>query len=247
MKLSDVMNRAKQALSEVADDLDTAITAVKEKHGNEISEVADTMIKGAADLVGEAIGAVEEAVSELKDDIRKDEELEEAAENVVDAVANETEAEVETVVDAVEAVADEEAEAEMAPVKEAVEEATQSAETVAEEAEVADENVEAENAEEEITRTIPDGMSKTVNKAQQNLDQIISKLKKLIAEGNVDRIVVKKDGETVLNIPVNVGIVGGLIGLHSAPWIVAITALAAYGFKYQFEIVKKDGSTDEVE
>ena len=50
------------------------------------------------------------------------------------------------------------------------------------------------------------------------VDEIISKLKKLVKSGNVDRIVVRRGDDVLLNIPVNVGLVGSVIGLAAAPW-----------------------------
>ena len=46
----------------------------------------------------------------------------------------------------------------------------------------------------------------------------VEKLKKKVEEGNVDRIQIRKDDEIVLSVPVNVGIIGGILGLAAAPW-----------------------------
>ena len=59
------------------------------------------------------------------------------------------------------------------------------------------------------------------------VDEIISKLKKLVKSGNVDRIVVRRGDDVLLNIPVNVGLVGSVIGLAAAPWAVIAAAVAA--------------------
>ena len=41
---------------------------------------------------------------------------------------------------------------------------------------------------------------------------IVEKVKELVQRGNVSRIVVRKGERVLLNIPVNVGIVGGVVG-----------------------------------
>lgn len=70
----------------------------------------------------------------------------------------------------------------------------------------------------------------------------LEKVKELIKKGNVSKIVVKKEGENILNIPVNVGIIGGMI----AP-IATIGAVAAsFGFKCTIEVIKEDGSVIDV-
>jgi len=57
-----------------------------------------------------------------------------------------------------------------------------------------------------------------------NGEELISKVKEIIHEGNIRRITIKKkNGETVMEIPLNLGIVGALI----APQLAAIGAIAA--------------------
>ena len=74
----------------------------------------------------------------------------------------------------------------------------------------------------------------------------VEKLKKKVEEGNVDRIQIRKDQQIVLSVPLNVGIVGGILGLVTAPWALIAGSLAAFGFGCKLEVVKKDGTTDEV-
>ena len=74
----------------------------------------------------------------------------------------------------------------------------------------------------------------------------VEKLKKKVEEGNVDRIQIRKDDQVVLSVPVNVGIIGGILGLAAAPWALIAGSVAAFGLGCKLEVVKKDGSTDEV-
>ena len=74
----------------------------------------------------------------------------------------------------------------------------------------------------------------------------VEKLKRKVAEGNVDRIQIRKGEEIVLSVPVNVGIVGGIIGLAAAPWALIAGSVAAFGLGCKLEVVKKDGTTDEI-
>ena len=79
-----------------------------------------------------------------------------------------------------------------------------------------------------------------------DIKESIDKLKKRVEEGNVNRIQIRKDDEIILSLPVNVGIVGGLFGLATAPWALIAGTIAAFGFGCHLEVVKKDGSTEEV-
>ena len=74
----------------------------------------------------------------------------------------------------------------------------------------------------------------------------VEKLKRKVEEGNVDRIQIRKGEEIVLSVPVNVGIVGGIIGLTAAPWALIAGSVAAFGLGCKLEVVKKDGTTDEI-
>lgn len=87
----------------------------------------------------------------------------------------------------------------------------------------------------------------TADPDKDPVDEIIEKLKKLVKSGNVDRIVVRRGDDVLLNIPVNVGLVGSVIGLAAAPWAVIAAAVAAFGFSCKVEIIKKDGTKEEVE
>ncbi|MBE5845338.1 MAG: DUF4342 domain-containing protein [Butyrivibrio sp.] len=78
----------------------------------------------------------------------------------------------------------------------------------------------------------------------EDVKKLIDKLKKIVNEGNVDRIQIKKDDEIVLSVPVNVGIVGGIIGLTAAPWALIAGSVAAFGLGCKLVVVKKDGTTD---
>lgn len=73
-------------------------------------------------------------------------------------------------------------------------------------------------------------------------EAIVSSLKELIKKGNVSKIQVKKDGELILNVPVNAGIVGVVI----APIATVMAVVAAFGFKCNIEVIKEDGTIIDV-
>ena len=74
----------------------------------------------------------------------------------------------------------------------------------------------------------------------------VEKLKKKVKDGNVDRIQIRKDEQIVFSVPVNIGIIGGVIGFATIPWALIAGAVAAFGLGCKLEVVKKDGSTDEI-
>ncbi len=83
---------------------------------------------------------------------------------------------------------------------------------------------------------------KSGSKASEFADETVEKVKELVKKGNVTKISVKRDGDTIVNIPVNVGIVGTLV----APWGIIAAAIAAFGFKCKIEVTKDDGSVIDI-
>lgn len=75
------------------------------------------------------------------------------------------------------------------------------------------------------------------SKAESQTSDIVDKVKELVKKGNVSKIVVKKSGNTVLNLPVNLGIIGVVL----FPWATLISSIVALGTKCSIEIVKTDG------
>ncbi len=70
-----------------------------------------------------------------------------------------------------------------------------------------------------------------------NEKDVLEKLKEFVKKGNVSKIIFKKDDETILNIPVNAGV----IGFALAPWAAIAGTAAALVSKCRIEIVKDDG------
>lgn len=110
---------------------------------------------------------------------------------------------------------------------------------------------EAKAALEEADGSVVDAIiaiEETVNAGQkgrgfgQKGEALFASIKELVKKGNVAKIQVKKDGELVLNVPVNAGIVGVVI----APIASVVGVVAAFGFKCVIEVVKTDGTIIDV-
>ena len=54
-------------------------------------------------------------------------------------------------------------------------------------------------------------------------DELVARVRGLVGEGNVRRVIIKHDGHTLLEIPLTLGVVGALL----APQVAALGALAA--------------------
>jgi hypothetical protein len=67
-------------------------------------------------------------------------------------------------------------------------------------------------------------------------EKLLSRIKELVHEGNVRRVIIKNDnGHTLLEIPLTLGVVGVAL----MPVWIAIGAMAAYAANYSI-VVEKD-------
>ncbi|MBP7733617.1 MAG: DUF4342 domain-containing protein [Caldisericia bacterium] len=68
-------------------------------------------------------------------------------------------------------------------------------------------------------------------------EQLVNKVKSIINEGNIRRIIIKnEDGKVIVEFPVTIGVVGVLL----APWLAALGAIAALVTKCTIIVEKED-------
>jgi len=77
-------------------------------------------------------------------------------------------------------------------------------------------------------------------------DEIVEKIKEYVKKGNIARILVKHGNNTILNIPLNVGIIGTIVGASVAPWALIASAVATLGFDCRVVLEKTDGEVIEL-
>lgn len=82
-----------------------------------------------------------------------------------------------------------------------------------------------------------DSWSSWTNNIGSKGEDLLEKLKQILKEGNVNKITVKKDGEIIMNIPIN----AGAIGMIASPFLATVGITAAVLTKCTIEITKKDG------
>ena len=72
--------------------------------------------------------------------------------------------------------------------------------------------------------------------------ELVERIKKLVADGNVRRLIIRKpSGESLLEIPLTAGVaVGGTVTIL-APVLAALGALAALLAEFKVEVVRTDG------
>ncbi len=73
-------------------------------------------------------------------------------------------------------------------------------------------------------------------------EQLLARVKELVHEGNVRRIILKQDGRTILEIPLTVGVAGVLL----APIWAAIGVLGALIAQCSLEVIRTETPTEVV-
>ena len=126
--------------------------------------------------------------------------------------------------------------------EEVMEEEVKAEESVVDEEPAAEEPAAEEPAAEEPAAEEPEAEADP----EKFANELVEKLKGMIEEGNVTRVRVRKSENIILNLPVNVGLIGTAIGLIAAPWAVILGAISAVGFKCTVEVEKKDGTVTVV-
>ena len=68
-------------------------------------------------------------------------------------------------------------------------------------------------------------------------EDLVKRVKELIREGNVTRIIVRdEEGKTLLEIPATIGVVGVVL----APWLAALGAIAALATKCTIAVERRE-------
>jgi Domain of unknown function (DUF4342) len=71
--------------------------------------------------------------------------------------------------------------------------------------------------------------------------QLIDKMKKLIHEGNVRRVIIKQDDRSIVEFPLTVGVVGAVL----APVLAAVGAIAALVTECTIEVERTVETTTD--
>lgn len=70
-------------------------------------------------------------------------------------------------------------------------------------------------------------------------EQLVTRVRELVHEGNVRRIIIKQEGHTILEIPLTIGVVGVIL----QPALVAIGAMGALLAQCSIEVVRTERPT----
>ena len=70
-------------------------------------------------------------------------------------------------------------------------------------------------------------------------NQLVSRVKEVVKEGNVRRVIIRKsDGEVLLEVPLSAGLAVGVVATLFAPVLVALGAMAGLISSFKVEVVR---------
>ena len=139
-------------------------------------------------------------------------------------------------------VTEEEKVVEVPKAEEPAVEETSTEETAAEETTAEETTAEEPQSEGAAEEPASEEEPLTDDDLKKFADDMVSKIKELVAEGNVSRIRIRKGDNIILNLPLSVGLIGTALGLVAAPWAVILGTISTIGFKCTVEVEKKDGT-----
>lgn len=87
-----------------------------------------------------------------------------------------------------------------------------------------------------VTPTVPEKVPTRWEEMQVQGEHLKEQVKHLIHEGNVRRIIVKHEGQTVVELPVTVGVVGAVL----SPMLAAVGAIGAILTQCTIEVERRE-------
>jgi len=75
-------------------------------------------------------------------------------------------------------------------------------------------------------------------------NQLVEKFKEIVEKGNARRVIVKREGETVMEIPLTAGVVGAAAAVALSPTLAALGAFASLATDIKLVIEKKRGAAE---
>jgi hypothetical protein len=79
-----------------------------------------------------------------------------------------------------------------------------------------------------------------IEEIEVTANQVVEQVQTLVREGNVRRLIIKHDGNTVLEVPVTIAAIAGVATLYMAPLLAALGALAGLVARVQV-VVEREG------
>ena len=105
---------------------------------------------------------------------------------------------------------------------------------------------QAKTAANKASKEIKVAADKATQEVKVASNQLVDKVRELVEEGNVRRVHIKRDGKTLLEIPLTVGVGAGAAALLMTPVLAAVGALAALAADITLVIERDEDDTTKL-
>ncbi len=78
-------------------------------------------------------------------------------------------------------------------------------------------------------------------------NQVVEQVQGLIRQGNVRRLIIKHEGNTILEVPVTIAAIAGVATLYMAPLLAALGALAGLVARVQVVVEREETQPETVD
>ena len=95
--------------------------------------------------------------------------------------------------------------------------------------------------------TTQETRDKVVHEVTVRGNQLVEKFKEIVEKGNARRVIVKREGKTVMELPLTAGVGGAAAAVALSPTLAALGAFASLATDIKLVIEKKPDAADEGE
>lgn len=92
--------------------------------------------------------------------------------------------------------------------------------------------------------TTQKAQDKVVDEVTVRGNQLVEKFKEIVEKGNARRVIVKREGETVMELPLTAGVGGAAAAVALSPTLAALGAFASLATDIKLVIEKKPGAVE---
>ncbi len=90
--------------------------------------------------------------------------------------------------------------------------------------------------------------NKLVQQIEVAGDELVGRIKELVKDGQSKRVVIRSaEGQELLTVPLNIGVVGGGVMALAAPLLAAVGAIAALVSRVTLEVVQEPSHPTDVQ
>ena len=101
-----------------------------------------------------------------------------------------------------------------------------------------------QQAKEQAKDAAQQAQEKAIEEVTVRGNQVVEKFKEIVDQGNARRVIVKRQGETVMELPLTAGVGGAAAAVALSPTLAALGAFASLATDVKLVVEKKEGAVE---